>query len=174
MTTQSHPASSRSLSLALVLATLVLLVGTSCIPRTTIYTLLPESTFSRGCFGPCLCPVQISQVLQGSFLLREVTSEPASPFRDFDVRDVNWTARLGDQTVKIIGSGHYRVGGEVAVTQQLVLDLQVDGGPVEHFDSGVVSGGNSFPAIDVEVGIVGAGCFNTVIHVVAKPLASTL
>jgi hypothetical protein len=175
MTSQSHPASLRRLRVALALAMLAtsVLFGTSCPPRATRYTLLPESTFSRGCFGPCLCPVQIAEALQGTFLLVEVTPSPAAPFRDFDVRDVHWLATLADQTLTITGSGHYRVGGEVALTQQLVLDLQENGGPVQHFDSGIVPGGGSFPLIDVEIGVADAVCFNTFIHVVAKPLGST-
>jgi hypothetical protein len=173
MTSRSHPALlGRFRPLALAIAILALMhFGTSCDSRTTLYSLLPESTLSRGCFGPCLCPVQISEGLVGTFLLTEVTPSPAAPFRDFDVSRVHWKAALGSETVAITGAGHYRVGGEVALTQQLVLDLQVDGGPVQHFDSGIVSGG-SFPKIDVQVGVAGAVCFDTVIRVVATPVAS--
>jgi hypothetical protein len=103
--------------------------------------------------------------------LVEDTGLPASPFRDFEVIAVQWFVELDGKTVSIIGSGHYRLGGEVALTQQLTLDLQVDGGPFEHFDSGVVAGGGGFPVIDVQVSVSGAICFNTVIHVVAQPLA---
>jgi len=40
--------------------------------------------------------------------------------------------------VSIVGSGDYKIGGEVALRQQMTLDLQVWGGPVQHFASGVV------------------------------------
>jgi hypothetical protein len=112
----------------------------------------------------------LGQGLQGFFILLEDKGLPASPFRDFEVNDVQWSVELGGRTVAITGSGHYRLGGEVALTQQLMLDLQVDGGPVEHFDSGVVAGGSGFPLIDVQVSVSGAVCFNTMIHVVAQPL----
>jgi hypothetical protein len=140
----------------------------SCTPF-TIYTLRSDSTFTRGCFGPCLCPVELGQGFQGFFVLIEDTGSPASPFRDFEVNDVQWSVELGGQTVPITGSDHYRVGGEVALTQQLTLDLQVAGGPVEHFDSGVVAG-SSFPVIDITVSVSGAFCFNTMIKVDAQPL----
>jgi len=85
------------------------------------------------------------------------------------VNDVQWSVDLGGQTVPITGSGHYRIGGEVALTQQLTLDLQVAGGPVEHFDSGIVAG-SSFPVIDIPISVSGASCFNTMINVHAQPL----
>src|SRR5215469_8894959 len=168
----SRAPSRMALRIGLVLAITFGLLGLtgsqSCAPL-TIYTLLPDSTFTRGCFGPCLCPVELGQGFQGFFVLIEDTGLPASPFRDFEVNDVQWSVELGGQTVPITGSGHYRVGGEVALTQQLTLDLQVAGGPVEHFDSGVVAG-SSFPVIDITVSVSGAFCFNTMIKVDAQPL----
>lgn len=165
--------SRKALRTTLVLVVTLGLVGLtgsqSCAPF-TIYTLRPDSTFTRGCFGPCLCPVELGQGFQGFFVLIEDQASPASTFRDFEVNDVQWSVDLGGQTVPITGSGHYRVGGDGALTQQLTLDLQVAGGPVEHFDSGVVAG-SSFPVIDITVSVTGAFCFNTVIKVDAQPLA---
>jgi len=165
-------ASRRALRIGFVLAVSLGVLGLSgpCAPASTLYTLLPDSTFPRGCFGPCLCPVELGQALRGSFLLIEDTGSPASPFRDFEVHDVQWFVDLGGQTVPITGSGHYRFGGEVALTQQLTLDLQVGGGPVQHFDSGVVAG-SSFTVIDIRISVSGAVCFNTVITVDAQPFA---
>jgi len=166
---------SYALRIGLVLAAVCGLLGVtgpqSCSPLATVYTLLPASTFERGCFGPCLCPVQLGQALRGSFLLIETTASPAAPFRDFAVGNVSWFVELGGETVPITGSGHYRFGGEVALTQQLTLDLQVANGPVQHFDGGVVAEGSKFPAIDVRISVSGAGCYNTVIEMVANPLA---
>ena len=144
-----------------------------CLPHAAFYSLLSESQFTRGCFGPCLCPVMLAQELRGSFILIE-DPVPASPFRDFDVSGVRWWVTLAGASVPITGSGHYRVGGEVAVTQQLQLDLRVGDAPIQHFDSGVVAGGGEFPAIDVRISVNGAFCFDTVIDVVAKPLFSEL
>ena len=174
----SHPAFRPSLRLALSAAALVGLLGVSgppgCFPHAAFYTLLPQSQFTRGCFDPCLCAVMLGQELRGSFILIEDPVNPASPFRDFEVGSLQWWVAFGGATVQITGSGHYRVGGEVAVTQQLELDLQVGDAPVQHFDSGVVAGGGEFPAINVRISVSGAVCFDTVIDVVAKPLFSTL
>ena len=52
-----------------------------------------------GCFGPCLCPVQLGQALRGTFVLTEAPGPPASPFRDFDVKGITWFVDLGGQTV---------------------------------------------------------------------------
>lgn len=163
---------------AVLLAALVGLLGATgprgCVPHAAFYSLLPESQFTQGCFAPCLCPIMLGQELRGSFVLIEDSSSPASPFRDFEVRGVRWWTTLAGAAVPITGSGHYRVGGEVAITQELQLDLQIGDGPVQHFDSGVVAGGGEFPAIDVRIAVNGAFCFDTVIDVVAKPLFSFL
>lgn len=69
----------------------------------------------------------------------------------------------------ITGSGTYRVGGEVALVQQLSLDLRIGRGPVTHFDSGLVGGASSFPGIDLEISMNGGTCLDTVIDLHAKP-----
>jgi hypothetical protein len=121
-----------------------------------------------------MCPIQMTQPLEGSFALIERTSGPPGLFREFDIRAVRWSVERGTERIPITGSGRYRVGGEVAVTQQLELDLQIAGGPVQHFDSGLAPGGGDFPAIDVRVSVNGEFCYDTVLDVVAAPLASTL
>jgi hypothetical protein len=132
------------------------------------YALGNGSTYQKGCLGPCACPVIESGVLHGSFILTYVTSDPL--YNWYDVSDVEWVASLNGGTQrKIKGSGTYRVGGEVAVMHELSLDLAIDGDPSVHFSSGLVSGGGSFPAIDVTITIPDQGCFNTEMHVVAKP-----
>jgi len=34
-----------------------------------LYGLLPGTTFQKGCFSPCLCPISISEEVTGTFLL---------------------------------------------------------------------------------------------------------
>ncbi len=62
------------------------------------------------------------------------------------------------------------MGGEVAVQQQLALDLRVGDSPVEHFDSDLLPGGAQFPDISVSVSIHGQRCFDTVFVVAASPV----
>ena len=134
----------------------------------TIYRLNPGSSFQQGCFPPCLCPVLEQAQVRGTFVL--VPTGFDGLFQTFDIADVNWTAAVGDSELRITGSGTYKVGGEVAVQQQLALDLTVGDTPAQHFDSGLVSGGGQFPDISVTISIHGQVCFDTVLGVDASPV----
>jgi hypothetical protein len=158
---------------------LVMLLGVAgppaCPLHAGIYALQKGSSFVQGCFAPCLCAIFESQALTGTFGLVEVTRNPAAPFREFAVVQAHWELQRGDAVLPITGSGHYRVGGEVALVQQLQLDLRVGDGPVQHFDSGLVPGGGEFPKrIDVRVSVNGGYCYDTQFTVVAEPLFSNL
>lgn len=158
--------------------TACILAGLSLFPITAaaaetapsvLYVLKTESSFQTGCFGPCLCPV-LMRPMQGTFHLQETSIDPL--FTNYDVLDVRWA--VPDSSVAITGSGTYRVGGEFAVQQQMVLDLSVGGGPVQHFDSGLVPGGGTFPAIDVRVSLhQEQACLDTVLQVIAGPTTTT-
>jgi len=134
----------------------------------TIYRLNPGSSFQQGCFPPCLCPVLEQAQVRGTFVLMPTGFDGL--FQTFDIADVNWTASVGDSELRMTGSGTYKVGGEVAVQQQLALDLTVGDAPVQHFDSGLVSGGGQFPDISVTISIHGQVCFDTVLGVDASPV----
>jgi hypothetical protein len=136
-------------------------------PAPVLYRLTRGSTFERGCFDPCECPLQLGVHPHGTFNLTRTDSNPL--FDIYAVTDVAWTVALGGQDVKITGSGTYRIGGEVAVVQQLQLDLAVGGATVQRFDGGLVPVNARFPAIDVVISIHGMYCYDTVIRVVAVP-----
>ena len=92
-------------------------------------------------------------------------------FDTYEVTDVHWNVDLGGPGLAISGSGSYRIGGEFALTQQLELDLVIDGGEAQHFDSGlVVADGALRPSIDVAVSTNGMFCYDTVIVVDAAPV----
>jgi hypothetical protein len=74
---------------------------------------------------------------------------------------------------RITGSGTYKRGGQVAVQQQMTLDLVVDGTPQQTFDSGLVTGGETFPKINITISVNGMVCFDTVIGVVSSPVPAT-
>jgi hypothetical protein len=129
-----------------------------------------SSTFTYGCFGPCLCPVYSSQPLEGGFTLRLAGVSPL--FVQYDVTDVWLVAgATAPEAVTFTGSGTFRTGGEVAVVQQLVLDLSANGGPVQRFDSGLVPAREPFPAIDDTLSLHGVWCFDSVLVVRAQPQA---
>jgi hypothetical protein len=143
--------------------------GQTDAPR--LYVLKTGSSLATGCFGPCLCPV-LEQPMQGTFTLKRTSVDPL--FTSYEVLDVRWTLPDATQSVPIVGSGTYRVGGEVAVQQQMVLDLSVGGGAKQHFDSGLVLGGGTFPVIDIKLSLHGQqACIDTVLHVIAAPATAT-
>src|SRR5215510_8329933 len=94
------------------------------------YTLAPTSEFLTGCFGSCDCAV-IGVPLRGDFQL-EFTADNGL-FRTYALRNVDWTFGSPGAEKPITGAGVYRVGGEVAVQQELTLDLRVAGRD-QHFD----------------------------------------
>jgi hypothetical protein len=134
----------------------------------THYRLDDDSTFQRGCFDPCACPVMEQGGVKGTFLLTLSGSDPL--FQYYSVTNVNWTATLPNGNVlPIRGSGTFKIGGEFAIQEQLSLDLVVGNDPVQHFDSGVVAPRVPFPLLDLTISIHGVYCFDTVIEVRARP-----
>jgi hypothetical protein len=114
--------------------------------------------------------VQVQAPLLGSFVLHLSHSDALSTY--YDVLDVRWNAPGdGITPVRITGSGTYRRGGEVALTEQMVLDLSFDGGPTQHFDSGLRSPGATFPEIAIRLSLHQEVCHDSVLVVDAKPSA---
>ena len=133
-------------------------------PTTQHYELTSESRFETGCFGPCACPVIFTNPIKGTFDLRHVGFDGL--YDVYDVLNVRWTVPDTTSNITIQGSGTYRVGGEVAVQHQMKLDVTVGGGAPLHFDSGLVSGGGSFPRITIDVSLhQNTACRDTVMHV---------
>lgn len=124
-----------------------------------LYTLATGSTFQEGCVAPCMCPVALSEAMTGTFLLVPAGSDPL--FTHYYLNDISWTVLDSDGRIvhRITGQGTYKLGGEVALTHQLVLDINIDGGGIQHFDSGLISGGSEFPSFSILVSR-GTSCFN--------------
>src|SRR5262245_19961161 len=73
-----------------------------------IYRLDKSSTFQRGCFPPCLCPVWQTGTERGTFVLTHVGSDPL--FENYRVDEVNWIVSSAGQEFRVTGSGTYKVG----------------------------------------------------------------
>jgi len=139
---------------------------------TTLYQLIDNSNFETGCFGPCACPVLTTSPIRGTFLLHRVSVDPL--FTTYTVSDVRWNLPDLPTPVQIQGSGTYKVGGEFAVEEEMVLDLAFDSGAPLHFDSGLNPGGGEFPDINVRVSLhQNTACRDTVLDLKAKPAVST-
>src|SRR5262245_30525680 len=132
------------------------------------YELGDASTFEAGCLPPCMCPVLMRSPLKGTFRLTEVPVD--APFRFFQVTEVDWTMDSGaGNTSRVRGSGTYRLDAPSAGFQELVLDLSVDGGEPQRYDSGVVEGGDAFPLLHLPVALHGFFCHDSVYGVDAHP-----
>jgi hypothetical protein len=135
--------------------------------------LTAKSMFQSGCFPPCDCPIGLEKPVRGRFVLVRTGTQDGGLFETFAVRSVRWT--IGDGSAasinpkKVTGRGTYLLGGEVAVTQRLELDLSIDGAPPQHFDSGFVLAGALFPEIAVKVSMNGMVCFDNVFTIDAVP-----
>ena len=147
---------------------LVLLPAVAGAATTTQYSLIvPPSSLQVGCFGPCACAVEVTPTY-GSFDLVPAGSDPM--FTYYDIQNYIASFNNGPGAIAITGSGTYKIGGEVAVTQEMTLDLQIQGGPVQHFDSGLVPVSTPFPAIHASCALHGFACHDSVVEVEAKPI----
>jgi hypothetical protein len=132
---------------------------------------IESGQFSRGCYPPCKCPLYSSDDLRGTYTLTLSSVGPL--FTTYKVNDVNWVVPIDGQDTRITGSGEYKVGGEVATQQQMTLKLTVGTDAPQTFDSGLVSGGQDFPAINITMSVNGMQCFDTVIQIKSKPVPAS-
>lgn len=115
----------------MLLSLLLVIVGAlpspagSDLPTVASYSLLPDSYLLDEC-PPCARP-SIRQPLRGKFDLRLVEENPL--FSRYAVEELVLTAgSAGGRFYKITGQGTYTVGGEVALIQNLELQLWIDDG----------------------------------------------
>ena len=138
---------------------LALLLGSKALAgeaSTIEITLTPQSAYTSGCVEPCSCPVQLFPGVSGTLTFR--LSDSNVLFSTYEVE-----ADLivpGDPMQLLKGSGTYRVGGEVAIVQEMALALSTNGGAAETFQSGSVPGGGDFPdALEISLSSKQGVCF---------------
>lgn len=137
----------------------------------TPYTLGKHSRYQEGCWNPCDCLLYPEQPVVGGFGLVPLRITPL--FEEFAVVGVTWRV-LSPAAIpappRIHGAGIYRVGGEVAIVHQLQLDLAFGDAPPVRFDSGLIPGGGTFPAINIDISDNGFVCYNRAFYLHAKPV----
>lgn len=128
-------------------------------PPGRVYYLRVGSSEQTGCFGACQCPVLIEQPMRGRFLLTRVAPDPL--FDHYTVSNVIWNVRSSGHTYT--GGGTYRLGGEVALLEQMSLSLSRNSDAPRAFDSGLAAAGPgpAFPVIRVRLEIPNQACWNT-------------
>jgi hypothetical protein len=133
------------------------------------YELAPGSNFFQGCVGSCMCPVQEVGQIEGTFEL--IPLRPTPLFTQYRLVNIHWTVFNWTGVVhKIMGSGIYQIGGEVARMHQLILNLSIDGTPI-HFNSGLIPDESQFPNIAITVD-QGKKCYDIWLDIVANPTAT--
>lgn len=137
----------------------------------TPYILLDGSTFTKGCFPPCLCPIFQTSAFNGTFELEPANSIPL--YEAYLISSVDFKTTWLDSTVSITGDGTLLFKALGGQEQRLTLDLKVGDEPTTTFDSDWVPVTTPFPAIDVTVSINGMYCFDTALHIVAVPLGQS-
>lgn len=162
---------------ALLIAAVVCGACVSTHAQGVLYQLQAGSTLEIDyCLGPCACPPHsISGPLAGTFTLTRVNQGPL--FDNYTVTGAQWAAvmpQLGG--VVVTGSGTYRIGGEVAVTQEVNLTLVVGDSPIAEphpYASGIViiDPANPFPRIGITTQTDVIVCTQYTVHIVAAPLA---
>lgn len=133
----------RSMSLKTLILTGWLLVGVVASSRaqlpgeaTRIYTLQTNSQLTDDC--PICDRIPIVVPMTGTFRLRFLDETPL--FTRYELQDISFHAgSKGGPEYSVTGSGTYQVGGEVAVVQDLFLDVEIDNG----FEKTRYSGVNS-------------------------------
>jgi len=148
----------------------VILVDASLVSESEIqhYELLPKSTFQRGCFGSCKCPVGPLQPLTGSFALVPLTETWYG--RELAVVDARWVVHSDSdpRTIPVTGFGVYEVSGEVVPLQRLALDLGIGDEPRTRFESEPEVVKPDAARIDATLSAGARTCYDTVLHVVAE------
>src|SRR6266540_2103798 len=89
------------------------------------YTLLHGSYLIDDC-PPCARPT-ILEPMRGTFELRLV--EENTLFSRYELTNIEFTAgSVAGRTYKVVGRGTYSVGGEVALIQNMFLEVFIDDG----------------------------------------------
>src|SRR5713226_9675284 len=90
-----------------------------------IYTLVSGSELVEDC--PICDHVIIPVPLTGAFALRLVDQNPL--FMRFELQNISFHAGAAPaREYQVLGGGTYQIGGEVAVAQDMFLDLEIDNG----------------------------------------------
>jgi hypothetical protein len=135
------------------------------------YALVDGSTFQRGCFDPCDCPLGPELPMVGTFKLVPLVEEPMF-LTEFALVDVAWHVLFNSagECIPITGFGVYQLLGDFVLQERLALELIVGNEEQTHFDSGYEMDDVLFPRIDAVVSVNGVECYDTVLHVISDPV----
>lgn len=134
--------------------------------RPHAYRLTSESFYEEGCYDPCMCPILHGDDLNGRFVL--VPRGVEDGFLVHSVSNISLKVS-GRNRATATGSGTYRISLDRPQLQRMELDLTLDGGEPQRFDSGLVAVEHPFPGIDITVSMNGMYCWDTVFSIRSTP-----
>jgi hypothetical protein len=135
------------------------------------YLLLNGSHLLDDC-PPCARPT-VLEPMRGRFELRLVEENPL--FSRYDLTNIAFTAgSLAGPTYKVAGRGSYTLGGEVALLQDMFLEVQIDDGVTNrvcYLTNATPTLSRRWPLLDVEL-VQTNGTFTQVyhLHLLAAPV----
>ena len=160
----------RNLATTFALLTFALAVAFAPSPTWALgpsqYELTADSGYIEGCYDPCMCPIWWTPSLRGTFQLTVISQEDDGA--QFEVTAIDWQFDMGEETTLVTGSGFYLFDGD---QHQMVLDLQMNDGPVQQFDSSLIPVPSETPGIFIAVALNGFYCYDHVFDIDAIPAA---
>jgi hypothetical protein len=117
--------------------------------RPWAYLLLHDSYLLDDC--PICDRLSIPVPMRGTFNLRLIDENPVSS--RYALEDIQFIA--GDRPYRVTGSGTFEIAGEVAVTLQMSLQVQIDDGftnQVGYLTNATVTVDRPWPMIDITLG----------------------
>lgn len=148
----------------------VIVVGASPVPAGAVleYRLAEDSTYQRGCFPPCECPIELPRRLEGTLSLTPILDhgtyeEYAAPRARFEAPPPT----AGACEISLTGYGMYTlIQGFAGPIHALDLRLRSNGGELERFDNSLLNTEPTFPdEFAVEIDTNDQTCYDTVLSI---------
>jgi hypothetical protein len=141
------------------------------------FRLAADSTYQKGCFDPCDCPLEVPRRLEGELTLVPVLD--LGTWVEYSVAQADLVALPLDgasEEIEMAGYGTYTlVQGFAGPAHQLSLTLREDGRAAEHFSSTLINTDPTFPnSFDVVIDINDQVCFDTVLSIRATGSGQTV
>jgi hypothetical protein len=134
------------------------------------YELAEGSMLVETCTPECR-RLDILAPLTGTFLLGEIAGAP-NPVSTYRVDAIDFRGAAGDREFRVTGAGTYRQGGEVALLQEMRLEVAVNDRPSVILRAAPASPGATFPAIDIELEEENPPFDHYRLRIVARPRSS--
>lgn len=140
------------------------------------YTLDDESSYTRGCLPPCLCPLLEARPLSGRMVLIPLEPMDQTPaVQEWAVVRINWAILRPQAESAVAGSGFYSItpAATFPFRHRLLVALTFDGQPERVWNSGwppLNANDIVFPPqnLSIDAALNGFFCFDEVFAIRAR------